>query len=547
MNGLDPESIALNATMMRRRGGRATQRTDDRIMSRFHPASGLGRGAGVLFALAVTAGCAVHHARYPRTPSTALQEDQETTLARLFEPAAAEHPGESGVVYMRYGRKALEMRLALADLAQRSLDLQYYIWDPDVSGHLLADRIIRAADRGVRVRVLLDDHSIVDRDTAIAQLSAHPNIEIRAFNPFRNRSNRWGDFLTDPSRANRRSHNKVMIADNTIMIVGGRNIADHYFGVHGESNYRDLDTVALGPVVRDASAVYDDFWNSEFAVPYEAFVDTPPTRADTDAAIAQMRAQMASERLPYPVDEEVAALTADMKTVRASLTWAPVRVLYDPPEKVEARASHNIFSTLDALVSNAQSEVLIENAYFVPRDHGVELTAALHARGVKVRVLTNSLASNDVVAVHSGYQKYRDDLLENGVEIYELRPDSTMEQLRWSAVSAKSRAGLHAKAMVVDRRYVVVGSYNLDPRSADINTELALLVDSPQFAEMVAEHFDDGIKPENSYRVTLERGRLRWTTSDGGTVRVYTEEPETSWWKRFTADALGILPIHSML
>ena len=162
-------------------------------------------------------------------------------------------------------------------------------------------------------------------------------------------------------------------------------------------------------------------------------------------------------------------------------------------------------------------------------------------------MLTNSLASNDVLAVHSGYQKYRDDLLENGVEIYELRPDSTMEQLRWSGLSWKSRAGLHAKAMVVDRRYVVVGSYNLDPRSADINTELALLVDSPAFAEMVAEFFDDGVKPENSYRVTLEQGRLRWTTSDGGTVRVYTKEPETSWWQRFKADALGILPIHSML
>jgi putative cardiolipin synthase len=300
-------------------------------------------------------------------------------------------------------------------------------------------------------------------------------------------------------------------------------------------------------VVRDASAVYDDFWNSQFAVPYEAFVTTPPTRAESDAAIARMRAQMANERLPYPVDEQVDALVADMKAVRDRLTWAPVRVLYDPPEKAEARASHDIFSVLDTLVSNAQQQVLIENAYFVPRDHGVELTAALHARGVRVRVLTNSLASNDLVSVHSGYQKYRDDLLENGVEMYELRPDSSMEELRWSGFSARSRAGLHAKAMVVDRRYVVVGSYNLDPRSADINTELALLVDSPSFAEKVAEFFDDGVKPENSYRVTLERGRLRWTTTEGGAVRVYTSEPETSWWRRFSADALGILPIHSML
>jgi putative cardiolipin synthase len=526
---------------------RTTRRTEDRIMSRFDPASRLGRGIGALVALALAASCSTYNTKYPRSPSTAFREYQETTLGRLFEPAAAAHPGESGVVYMRYGRKALEARLALADLAERSLDLQYFIWDADVSGHLLADRVIRAADRGVRVRVLLDDLSIVDRDTAIAQLSAHPNIEIRAFNPFRARGNRLTDFLHDPSRVNRRSHNKLMIADSAIAIVGGRNIADHYFGVHGESNFRDLDTVAVGPVVRDASAVFDDFWNSPFAVPYAAFVDTPPTHADADAAIAKMRAQMASERLPYPVDEEVGAMTANLKALRDGLTWAPVRVLYDPPEKAEDKASHNIFSTLDALVSNAQQEVLIENAYFVPRDHGVEVTAALHARGVRVRVLTNSLASNDVLAVHSGYQKYRDDLLENGVEMYELRPDATMQQLRWSGLSWTSRAGLHAKAMVVDRRYVVVGSYNLDPRSADINTELALLVDSPAFAEMVAEFFEDGVKPENSYRVTLERGRLRWTTSDGGTVRVYTTEPETTWWMRFKADALGILPIHSIL
>jgi putative cardiolipin synthase len=517
-------------------------------MSLLDWASRLGRGAGALLALAVATGCAAQYAKYPRSPSTAFQEYQATTLGRLFESAAAEHPGESGVLYMRYGSKALVARLALADLAERSLDLQYYEWDADTTGHLFADRVIQAADRGVRVRVLLDDNSIVNRDTAIAQLSAHPNIEIRAFNPFRARGNRWEDFLTDPSRVNRRSHNKLMIADNAIAIVGGRNIADIYFGVHGEATYRDLDTVAVGPVVRDASVVYDDFWNSASSIPYAAFVDTPPTPADAAAAIAEMRAKMVSERLPYPIDEEVDALTAEMQDVRDSLIWAPVRVLYDPPEKVEGNASHNIFSVLDSLVSNAQKEVLIENAYFVPRDHGVELVAALHARGVKVRVLTNSLASNDVLAVHSGYQKYRDDLLENGVEIYELRPDSTMQQLRWSGlISLKSAAGLHVKAMVVDRRYVVVGSYNLDPRSADINTELALLVDSPAFAELVAEFFDDGIKPENSYRVTLEGGQLRWTTSDGGTVRVYTEEPETTWWMRFKADALGLLPIHSML
>ncbi|MFI5318052.1 MAG: phospholipase D family protein [Myxococcota bacterium] len=437
---------------------------------------------------------------------------------------------------------ALAARLALADLAERSLDLQYYIWDADTSGHLVADRLVRAADRGVRVRVLLDDHGIMGRDHALARLSGHPNIEIRAFNPYRNRRRPLTGFLTDWSRVNRRAHNKVMIADNAIVIVGGRNIADHYFGVHGESNYRDLDTVAAGPVVRDASVVFDDFWNSTSAVPYEAFVEEPPTRADADAQIAEARARMAREPAPFPIDEETSAITAAMETIRDRLTWAPVRVLYDPPEKIHDPTSRRIFDELDALVAGAKSEVLIENAYFVPREHGVELSATLHARGVTLRVLTNSLASNDVLAVHSGYEKYRDDLLENGAEIYELRPDSSMTKLRASPVSTKSRAALHSKAMVVDRRYVVIGSYNLDPRSADINTELALLVDSPVFAGKVAAFFDEGVTPENSYRVTLERGRLRWTTNDGGTARVYTKEPETGWTRRFVADALRILP-----
>ena len=518
-------------------------------MSLFDPPSRLGRGAAALLSLAVAVatGCANYDTEYPRLPSTAVADGSATSLGRLFEPAATEHPGESGVEYMRFGPMALRARLALADLAERSLDLQYYIWDSDLTGYLLADRIVRAADRGVRVRVMLDDQGIRGRDTAIARLSGHPNIEFRAFNPFRGRRSRLGDLLTDASRVQRRLHNKVMIADNAIAIVGGRNIADHYFGVHGESNYRDLDTVAVGPVVREASAVFDDFWNSPFAIPYEAFVATPPTRADADAQVAEGRARMASVPLPFPVDEEVGAVVAEMEAVRDRLTWAPVRVLYDPPEKALDKTSRRIFTELDALVANAQREVLIENAYFVPRDHGVELTAALRARGARVRVLTNSLASNDVAAVHSGYQKYRDDLIENGVELFELRPDSTMEQLRWTPLSSKSRAALHAKAMVVDRRYVVIGSYNLDPRSADINTELALLVDSPAFAEKVAEFFEDGVRPENSYRVTLERRRLRWTASDGGTLRVYTKEPETSWSKRFTAGVLGILPIHSLL
>jgi len=498
-----------------------------------------------LLVLAVVSGCSTYDVNFPRQESHAFGVRPTTKLGVLFERAAAQHPGESGVNYIRSARVALGGRLAMVDLAEESLDLQYYIWDADISGGLLGERVVRAAERGVRVRLLLDDVSVVDRDARIARLTGHPNIEVRAFNPFRDR-NRWGDLFSDPSRINRRSHNKIFVADNAMAIAGGRNIADHYFGVHGESNYRDLDIIAVGPVVRDISSVFDAFWNSKFAVPYGAFVDEAPTPEDAAVRIAELRAQVARAPLPYPIDEDVAALMSDLKRIRDELVWASVRVLYDDPAKAEDKDVRGIVGELAALASNAQREVLIENAYFVPRDPMVKIIAALTARGVRVRVLTNSMASNDVAAVVSGYKKYRRELLEAGAEIYELRPDSSMKQ-QWSLLSTKSRSGLHTKAMVVDREHVVIGSYNLDPRSADINSEVALLVDSRAFGERVGAFLDEGVTPEQSFRVTLEDGDLRWTTETGGKQVVYTKEPETDWWQRFVVGLIGLLPIHSQL
>lgn len=499
-----------------------------------------------LLALALLTACATYDPHYARPASSAFPEYASTALGRLFEPPADALPGDSGVEMIRYGRVALEARLALVDLAERSLDLQYYIWDPDITGRLLGERLFEAAERGVRVRLLLDDISIVGRDAALARFSGHPRIEIRAWNPFRHRSRRIGDLFTDPSRVNRRSHNKVLIADNAVAIVGGRNIADHYFGVHGQSNYRDLDAVAVGPVVRDASRVFDDFWNSQHAVPYEAFVDEPPTPEAARQQFEEMRTLIEASPLPYPIDEDVPKLAAGLGRLRDRLVWAPVRVLYDDPSKAADASVRGIVGELDALASGAREEILIENAYFVPRERLVEVATEAVRRGARVRVLTNSLASNDVAAVYAGYRKYRDDLLEGGVEIYELRPDSAMKQ-RWSLLSTKSRSGLHTKTMVIDRRHVVIGSYNLDPRSADINTELALLVDSPEFGRRVAGYLDEGVLPENAYRVTLDGGGLRWTASRGEEALVYEKEPETSWWQRFTTRVIGVLPIHSQL
>jgi putative cardiolipin synthase len=500
----------------------------------------------VLALLVLASACAAYDTSYPRSPSRAFQGWAETELARLFAPPASAGPADSGVQAILYGRNALEGRIALAGLAERSLDLQYYIWDPDISGRLLGDALYRAAERGVPVRLLLDDITVVDRDSQLARFSGHPNIEIRAFNPFRHRERRIGDLFTDPSRVNRRSHNKVMVVDNAAAIVGGRNIADHYFGVHGESNYRDLDAFAVGPVVRDVSAVFDDFWNSEWAVPYEAFVGAPQTPEAAREQAEIMRAEMARDELPYPIAEDVAAMVASLEESRHRLVWAPVRVVYDDPSKAEDRSVRGIVGELAELATNARSEILIENAYFVPLDGMVRVLSDAVARGVRVRVLTNSLASNDVAAVHAGYKKTREELIRNGVEIHELRPDSAMKE-RWSVLSAKSRAGLHTKTMVIDGRYTVIGSYNLDPRSANINTELVLLVDSPTFATGVAEHLDTGAAPENSYQVELENGQLRWVAEGPGGTFVHTTEPETSWWKRFTVGVIGLLPIRSQL
>lgn len=503
-------------------------------------------GAAGVLVLALVSACATWDGSHPRRESHAFGDPSSTRLGRVFTPGPDVDPGDSGVEMIRYGRNALEVRLFLADAAERSLDLQYYIWDADVSGGLLGERLFDAAERGVRVRLLLDDISIVGRDDALARMSGHPHIEIRAFNPFRHRSRRWRELFTDPSRVNRRSHNKVMIADNAVAIVGGRNIADHYFGVHGASNYRDLDAFVVGPVVRDSSHVFDAFWNSEHAVPYEAFVDEPPTPEDARERGAAIRARVAAAPLPYPIEEDVGRIVASLEEIRNRLVWAPIRVLYDDPSKVEDRSVQGIAPELAAVASGAKEEILIENAYFVPREPLVELADAAARRGVRFRVLTNSLASNDVSAVHAGYKKYRKALLESGAEIYELRPDASVKE-RWSILSTRSRAGLHTKTMVIDRRYAVIGSYNLDPRSADINTELVLFVDSPVFGAEVAAFLDEGVASESAYRVTLENGELRWTTEQEGREVVYSREPETSWWKRFSVSLIGILPIHSQL
>lgn len=505
----------------------------------------------LVFAALLLAGCASVPTDYVRTGSMAFQDHESTTIGKRFADMAAEHPGESGFAILRYPRPAFTSRIMLTELAEKSLDMQYYIWEADATGRILAERLVRAADRGVKVRILLDDINLSGRDEAIASMDVHRNIEIRIFNPFAQRGFRGLDFLIDMNRLNHRMHNKIMVMDNAVAIVGGRNIGNHYFGVDTEANFRDLDITAAGPVVREISSAFDTFWNGDWSVPISVLVDQPYTEEDLQEAMATIRQQIAEHDYPHPLDQDVAALKAKLVSIFDSFIWAQGKIVWDDPAAVYTENQKGrIGKAWDKRLETLQNELLVESAYFVVTKSGVKALKRLKARNIKVRVLTNSLVSNDVLAAHAGYSKYRIDLIENGVELYELRPDAgaVRKPGKKSIVSGASKAALHTKAMVFDRDAVFIGSYNLDPRSRDINTEAGLYVESPELAAQVIAYMDEGVTPENSYRVLLdEDGDLVWITKTNGQEVRYDKDPESGFRQRFNSDFIRMLPVEGQL
>ncbi len=477
----------------------------------------------------------------------AFADHESTVVGSRIAELAAEHPDESGFAIIRYGQPALAARVALADLAERSLDVQYYIWEADPTGRILADRLVRAAERGVRVRVLVDDINMSGRDDRIAALDAHPNISIRIFNPFANRRFRVLDFATDLARVNHRMHNKTMIMDNAIALVGGRNVGAHYFEAHSKSNFRDLDIVGAGPIVRETSTVFDRFWNGPWAVPVAEIVGRTSTEDEYRANVEDMRRMMEADAYPFPVDTDAESLLEALEEIFADLVWARGEVVWEDPSSIydgvkSGRMNNALYDRMRAL----ESELLIESAYFVPRDRGVEAARTLVERGVKVRILTNSLAANDVLAAHAGYSKYRKPLLEAGVDLYELRPYPGPVDKK--IVSAGSKAGLHTKAIVFDREAVFIGSFNLDPRSAAINTEAGIYVESPELAQQVIDYMDEGVAPENAFRVVLDdNDNLRWIIESNGVRLDYETDPNSKWHQRWLAGFIRLLPVEQQL
>ncbi|MGH7353056.1 MAG: phospholipase D family protein [Candidatus Rokuibacteriota bacterium] len=524
------------------------------------------RAASLLCAV-LLAGCAALPTDYPRTESHADLDTSDTRLGRAVAPLVNQHPGLTGIHLIARGSDAFAARMVLAEAAQRSLDMQYFIWHRDTTGRLLADAVLRAADRGVRVRLLLDDVGTGANDADLLLLDAHPGIELRLFNPLANRDARMASFLLDFTRANRRMHNKSFIADNQVTILGGRNIGDEYFEARSDVDFRDRDLVAIGPVVPQVSSQFDLYWNSDAAVPVAALGRDRPGAEAVAQARAELQAFVEAQReSAYVTAVRGGAIVRELTGRSLSLSWGPGTVLYDDPAKIRAdsteRATHlapKLRSTIDAV----RDEVILVSPYFVPGESGVALLRGMRERGVRVWILTNSLASTDVAAVHSGYQRYRRPLLEAGVELYEAK--ATARRGAGSAVprrgeaegarhvmSGSARAALHAKSMIYDRRVVFLGSMNLDPRSLFVNTEIGVLVQNAEVARLLVDEFDRAVAV-NAYRLVLSRpdaesaSRVEWVTQEGGAEARYTSEPLASAWQRFKVWLLSLLPIEPLL
>ena len=507
-------------------------------------------------ALLFVGSCASLPDHIERSESHALRGTETTRLGQIGQAMLKAYPGESGFRPLRNGVDALLWRIVLAEAAERSLDVQYYIWHDDLTGRFFANALLRAADRGVRVRIILDDVGARANDENLLSLDAHPNIEIRLFNPVVSRSFRSLGMLADFERLNRRMHNKSFIADNQRAILGGRNIGDEYFEAQSEVAFGDLDVVTLGRGVSDVSEAFDRYWNAPASIPISALLGRSGETADLDALRRTLAAFVESQRDSPYVTRARAQLVERMAARTDGFFWGKAHLLYDDPAKInrgpEDTEGH-LLPQFASLGSQVQKELLIVSPYFVPGDSGVAWLGGLVKRGVRVTVLTNSLAATDVGAVHAGYQHYREALLEAGVRLYEVKPSAIEyeRENRGKGGISGSRASLHAKTFMFDRRAVFIGSLNLDPRSIQLNTEIGLVCESAPLAEELEATLEEKI---DAVAWRLERTvdasggtSIAWIETGVRGVSRRTEEPEVSTWRRFSVWLLGLLPIESQL
>jgi putative cardiolipin synthase len=512
------------------------------------------RAALAVLLLVLLSACAGLPPQTGRVETHAIAPSESTRLGAAFTPQELQHPDQTAFLLLPDGVDALLSRIALADAADRTLDLQYYIWHDDLTGRHLANAVLSAADRGVRVRVLLDDLGTNADDQVLLALASHPNIQIRLFNPVASRHFKKLGAALEFRRVNRRMHNKSMIADNEAAIVGGRNIGDEYFGASNDVSFGDLDVLTHGAVVRKISTAFDEFWNSDAAYPIENLTGHPAKPGALAVYREHLTAFIASQRdTPY-VAQATQRYAGLMKMRDVDVAWGKAILLYDDPSKITRSpddSTGHLLTQFDSLSVEPRREMLIVSPYFVPGKKGVAWLRKETAHGVRVTILTNSLAATDVAAVHAGYQRYRKDLLDAGVHLYELKPAASEDPKGKKSMLGSSKASLHAKTYVFDKSSIFIGSMNLDPRSITLNTEIGVYCESDVLASQVV----DGLEPKLdliAWRLE-ERSdangttRIVWINTDVNGTETELDEPGVSALKHMGIWFLGLLPIESEL
>ena len=500
--------------------------------------------------------CMITPSSTDKAQSSAFNQPDKTYLGQTAATIASDHDQNSGFLLLDHGRDALSWRLILADSAAKSIDAQYFLWKNDAVGKIIMQRLMKAADRGVRVRVLVDDSMTESDPMYLALFGAHSNIEVRLYKPFgpkRKSLLRWVDYLAQMKTIDRRMHNKLYLVDGSMEIIGGRNIGNEYFDYPGKFVFRSRDLLALGPVVANSGAAFDIYWNSNWAVPIEQVVSSLPTADESDANKRSLEV-FAADAANYPAGfyDNPKKIETEMAWLKNSMNWGSGRLLVDeiPSTDGKQQSTVNFNKTGESIgraAAQATRELLIQSAYLILQDGGAQELLSLIEKGVKVKYATNSMAANNHLSAFVAYRKQRKKMLMGGAELYEMRPDAEEERALFTAeelAEHKTFFGLHAKTMVFDRKVVFVGSFNLDPRSVDLNTEMGLLVESESLGQSVAESIEKDIGPGNSWQVILkDDGQLEWVTSkDGVVTEMHDTEPMTSPEGRAEADALALIP-----
>lgn len=490
---------------------------------------------------------------FPRTESYAINGEQ-TPLGKTITSLEAGHSGKSGFLLLPNGSDSLITRIALIEAAQQTIDLQYYSTVDDTTGKLLLQTLLRAADRGVRVRMLLDDWNLDEFRHGAAALNKHRNIEIRVFNPYVISEETpfayVGNAIFHPERIMRRMHNKAIVGDNEAAIMGGRNLGNEYFDASDGLNFNDMDVLALGRIAGSISHNFDMYWNSELAYPLAAL--NIPESDETEMATVRADLKNHWEEVSHTEAGKWlnhASLTPKLKSGQMKLIWANAELVADKPEKVEQPVKETVSKPvmkLDQLVDRANKEFLIISPYFVPQESGVEWMASLEKRGVEVRAITNSLAATDVVPAYTGYARYREPMLDAGVDLFEMKPDLNRPTRR-PMFKASSHYGLHSKVYVVDRTDVMIGSFNLDPRSIKLNTEQVLVIHSPELGAQVGQLFETLSSPKRSYRLVKAAKGLEWHAEEKGEAKIYDSEPPAGFRRKAMSLLFSLLPIEGQL